>query len=112
MAGREGFPRRLTVAAATSDPERFTAAVAKAHLKGLFVIDRLRNQRSATAVWACCICARDGVPVAPPVAREEMEPMYGPARRRCRRVGDVVETSEWTASRALSGWGRADPALP
>src|SRR5690606_7844786 len=66
------FARRLAQALAQSEPERFTAALAKQQRKGRIFIDYLRNQRGATAVLPYSARARPQAPVAAPVSWREL----------------------------------------
>jgi bifunctional non-homologous end joining protein LigD len=103
------FAHRLAMAVAQSDPEHFTAALPKAQRKGRIFVDYLRNQRGATAVMPYAVRARAGAPVAVPITWQEMETIDTPAHWH---VGDAAELLKRAASKALSGWGRADQVLP
>ncbi len=103
------FAHRLAQAVAQSDPENFTAALPKAQRKGRIFVDYLRNQRGATAVMPYSARARSGAPVAAPITWKEMETIDTPAHWH---VGDAAELVKRAASKALSGWGRADQVLP
>ncbi|WP_157220418.1 DNA ligase D [Flavisphingomonas formosensis] len=103
------FAHRLAQAVAQSDPENFTAALPKAQRKGRIFVDYLRNQRGATAVMPYSVRARSGAPVAAPISWKEMETIDTPTHWH---VGDAAELVKRAASKALSGWGRADQVLP
>lgn len=103
------FAHRLAQAVAQRDPENFTAALPKAQRKGRIFVDYLRNQRGATAVMPYSARARAGAPVAAPITWKEMETIDTPAHWH---VGDADELVKRAASKALSGWGRADQVLP
>lgn len=103
------FAHRLARAVAQSDPEHFTAALPKAQRKGRIFVDYLRNQRGATAVMPYSARSREGAPVAAPITWKEMETIDKPSHFH---VGDEKELLERAASKALSGWGRADQTLP
>ncbi|MEJ5976633.1 DNA ligase D [Novosphingobium sp. PS1R-30] len=103
------FAHRLAQAVAQADPAHFTAALPKAQRKGRIFVDYLRNQRGATAVMPYSARARDGAPVAAPVTWKEMEAIDKPSHFH---VGDEKELIKRAASKALSGWGRADQVLP
>ncbi|MES3100559.1 DNA ligase D [Sphingomonas faeni] len=103
------FAHRLAQAVAQSDPENFTAALPKAQRKGRIFVDYLRNQRGATAVMPYAVRARENAPVAAPITWKEMETIAAPNRYH---IGDAAELLERAASKALTGWGRADQVLP
>jgi bifunctional non-homologous end joining protein LigD len=105
----KSFAHRLAQAVAQSDPDNFTAALPKVQRKGRIFVDYLRNQRGATAVMPYSARARSGAPVAAPITWTEMERIDTPAHWH---VGDAAELVKRAASKALSGWGRADQALP
>jgi bifunctional non-homologous end joining protein LigD len=103
------FAHRLAMAVAQSDPDNFTAALPKAQRKGRIFVDYLRNQRGATAVMPYAVRARPEAPVAAPITWKEMETIDRPSRFH---IGDADELAKRASSKALSGWGRADQALP
>ncbi len=103
------FAHRLAQAVAQSDPENFTAALPKAQRKGRIFVDYLRNQRGATAVMPYAVRARPEAPVAAPITWKEMETIDKPSHFH---IGDAAELVKRAASKALSGWGRADQVLP
>lgn len=103
------FAHRLAQAVAQSDPENFTAALPKVQRKGRIFVDYLRNQRGATAVMPYAVRARCEAPVAAPITWKEMETIDKPSHFH---IGDAAELVKRAASKALSGWGRADQVLP
>ncbi|MCW1432202.1 DNA ligase D [Novosphingobium sp. JCM 18896] len=103
------FAHRLAQAVAQADPAHFTAALPKSQRKGRIFVDYLRNQRGATAVMPYSARAREGAPVAAPISWKEMKTIDAPSHFR---VGDEKELIKRAASKALSGWGRADQVLP
>ncbi|MEP9359991.1 DNA ligase D [Sphingomonas sp. KR3-1] len=103
------FAHRLAQAVAQSDPENFTAALPKVQRKGRIFVDYLRNQRGATAVMPYAVRARPEAPVAAPITWKEMETIDKPSHFH---IGDAAELVKRAASKALSGWGRADQVLP
>ncbi|MBC9033873.1 DNA ligase D [Sphingomonas sp. JC676] len=103
------FAHRLAQAVAQSDPDNFTAALPKVQRKGRIFVDYLRNQRGATAVMPYSVRARPEAPVGAPITWKEMETIPKPSHFH---IGDAAELVRRAASKALSGWGRADQVLP
>ena len=103
------FAHRFALVLAQAEPDRFTAALAKAKRTGRIFVDYLRNQRGATAVMPYSARAREHAPVAVPITWEELRTLEGAARWH---VGDAAELVKRAASKDLIGWGRADQVLP
>jgi bifunctional non-homologous end joining protein LigD len=103
------FARRFALALAEAEPERFTAALAKAKRTGRIFIDYLRNQRGATAIMPYSARAREGAPVAAPINWGELDEMESGARFS---VKDAELLLERASSRLLQGWGEASQVLP
>jgi bifunctional non-homologous end joining protein LigD len=105
----KSFADRFSRAVAEAEPEMFTANIRKVQRKGRIFLDWLRNQRGATAVLPYSARARDGAPVAAPIAWEELDDYAG---GNAFTIGDVDQLLERASSRLLAGWGKADQALP
>jgi bifunctional non-homologous end joining protein LigD len=103
------FARRFALALAESEPERFTANLAKAQRTGRIFIDYLRNQRGATAIMPYSVRARDGAPVAAPVGWEELDEFEAGGHFT---VKDADRLLDRAGSRTLEGWGEAAQTLP
>ncbi len=103
------FAHRLATALATAEPDRFTAAMAKARRKGRIFIDYLRNQRGATAVMPYSARAREFAPVAVPLSWEELRDLDKASHWH---VGDAGQLVDRAASPELSRWGLASQTLP
>jgi bifunctional non-homologous end joining protein LigD len=103
------FAQRFCVALATAEPDRFTANLAKAKRKGRMFLDYLRNQRGATAILPYSARAREGAPVAAPIAWDELDSYESGARFTVRDGALLLDRA---SSRALQGWGEANQALP
>ena len=88
----KSFAERFTRAIAEAEPETFTANIRKVERKGRIFLDWLRNQRGATAVMPFSARAREGAPVAAPVAWEELDryrrrqSLHDPRRRSIARA--------------------------
>jgi bifunctional non-homologous end joining protein LigD len=103
------FAKHFAGAFATAEPERFTATMSKAKRKGRIFIDWLRNQRGATAVVPYSARAREGAPVAAPIAWAELNEFK---HAHPFSIGDAGKLTERAKGKALAGWGFAEQALP
>ena len=103
------FAQRFAVALATAEPDRFTANLSKASRKGRMFLDYLRNQRGATAILPYSTRAREGGPVAAPIAWDELDE-YDAGNHFNLRDRDLL--IERASSRPLQGWGEASQVLP
>ena len=103
------FAHRFATALSQADPDRFTAALAKAKRTGKIFIDYLRNQRGATAVMPYSARSRPFAPIAVPLSWEELRTLDGPDQWH---IGDAGEMLKRAASKDLAHWGRADQILP
>lgn len=103
------FAHRFAMALAKADPDRFTAALAKAKRTGRIFIDYLRNQRGATAVMPYSARSREFAPIAVPLTWEELRELDKPTHWH---IGDGPEMVKRAASKNLAHWGRADQVLP
>ena len=103
------FAHRFAMALAQADPDRFTAALAKAKRTGRIFIDYLRNQRGATAIMPYSARSREFAPIAVPLTWEELRDLDKPSHWH---IGDGPEMSKRAASKNLLHWGRADQVLP
>lgn len=103
------FAHRFAAALAQAEPERYTAALAKAKRTGRIFIDYLRNQRGATAVMPYSARSRPFAPIAVPVTWKELRDLDSPAQWH---IGDGTEMVKRAASKDLAHWGRANQVLP
>ena len=101
------FARRFAEAMSLAEPDRFVATMSKAKRKGRIFIDWLRNQRGATAVLPYSARAREGAPVAVPVAWDELDGMDS---AHPFTIDDAATLLERAAN--LRGWGFAEQGLP
>jgi len=105
----KSFAERFSRAVAEAEPERFTANIRKAQRKGRIFLDWLRNQRGATAVLPYSARAREGAPVAAPIAWEELDQYKGGNAFSIRDADRLIDRA---SSKLLAGWGQANQALP
>jgi bifunctional non-homologous end joining protein LigD len=108
-AAVKSFADRFSRAIAEAEPETFTANIRKVQRKGRIFLDWLRNQRGATAVMPYSARAREGAPVAAPVAWDELERFDSGHHFSIRDADELIERA---SSKALAGWGKAKQSLP
>jgi bifunctional non-homologous end joining protein LigD len=105
----KSFAERFSRAIAEAEPEIFTANIRKNQRKGRIFLDWLRNQRGATAVMPYSARAKEGAPVAAPVAWEELDKYKSGAAFSIRDADELLERA---GSKLLAGWGKANQKLP
>jgi bifunctional non-homologous end joining protein LigD len=105
----KSFADRFSRAIAEAEPEMFTANIRKVQRKGRIFLDWLRNQRGATAVMPFSARAREGAPVAAPIAWEELDRYESGHHFSIRDADELLNRAR---SKALAGWGRATQSLP
>ena len=103
------FAHRYAEALALAEPERFVAKMSKAKRRGRIFIDWLRNQRGSTAVVPYSARARDGAPVAVPIAWDELDTIKNAHPWSIKDTKRLIERS---ADHKLAGWGFAEQHLP
>lgn len=75
----KAFARSTAKAMAADAPSRFLIRMPKAERKGRIFIDYLRNDATATAIAPYSTRAKQGAPVAVPLAWDELTPELDPA---------------------------------
>jgi len=105
----KSFAERFSRAIAEAEPDMFTANIRKNQRKGRIFLDWLRNQRGATAVMPYSARAREGAPVAAPVAWEELDKLKSAAEFSIRDADKLLDRA---SSKLLAGWGQAKQKLP
>jgi len=103
------FAHAFCATLAEADPERFTVALRKEQRRGRIFLDYLRNQRTATAILPYSARARDGAPVAAPVAWDELDGIDSASEFT---IADAETLLKRARSRALKGWGVSEQLLP
>lgn len=103
-----GFARRFALAMSETEPDRFVATMSKAKRKGRIFIDWLRNQRGSTSVAPFSARAREGAPIAVPIAWEELKTMKNARPFSIRDVTTLLKRADGK----LRDWGVAEQALP
>ncbi|WP_057884539.1 DNA ligase D [Tsuneonella troitsensis] len=103
------FARRFAEALSLAEPDRFVATMSKAKRKGKIFIDWLRNQRGSTAVLPYSARAREGAPVAIPIAWGELKDFD---HAHPFSISDAKKLLARAKSKGLAGWCFAEQALP
>ncbi|MEO7277873.1 MAG: DNA ligase D [Sphingomicrobium sp.] len=103
------FAERFSRAIAEAEPEMFTANIRKVQRTGRIFLDWLRNQRGSTAVMPFSARAREGAPVAAPIAWEEIDKYQGGNHFTIKDADELLDRS---SLKMLAGWGRASQSLP
>jgi bifunctional non-homologous end joining protein LigD len=105
----KSFADRFSRAISEAEPQTFTANIRKVERTGRIFLDWLRNQRGATAVMPYSARAREGAPVAAPVAWAELDKYDSGHHFSIRDADRLLKRA---SSKALAGWGEAKQALP
>jgi bifunctional non-homologous end joining protein LigD len=103
------FASDFCTAIARTEPDRFTVALPKPQRRGRIFLDFLRNQRTATAIMPYSARARTGMPVATPVAWDELDEIE---RADAFTVADVERLLDRAASPRFEQWGKGSQRLP
>ncbi|MBO0748989.1 MAG: DNA ligase D [Porphyrobacter sp.] len=103
------FSKRFAEALSMAEPDRFIANMSKAKRKGKIFVDYLRNQRGSTAVLPYSARAREGAPVAVPIAWGELKDFKD---AHPWAIGDAKRLIDRAQSKSLAGWGFAEQSLP
>ena len=103
------FAKAFCSTLAEADPGRFTVALPKKERQGRIFLDFLRNQRTATAVMPYSARARDGMPVAAPVAWDELKNIE---RSDAFTIADAEALIGRARKSGLGEWGIASQRLP
>ncbi|MDF3072763.1 MAG: dependent ligase, central [Alphaproteobacteria bacterium] len=88
------FARALVEAMAADKPDAYTTNVRKARRKGRVFLDYLRNGRTATAVAAWSPRAREGAPIAVPIAWSFIEKKRAVPRFTLDRAAAAFKTAD------------------
>jgi bifunctional non-homologous end joining protein LigD len=103
------FASRFARALAQAKPDIFTANIRKAERKGRIFIDWLRNQRGATAVQPWTVRAREGAPVAMPIAWDELPDLTSASAYSLNNIDSIVKRA---TSANLRNWATKRQKLP
>jgi bifunctional non-homologous end joining protein LigD len=108
----KAFAKRSAELLAERAPARYLTRISKAERKGRIFIDYLRNDPTSTAIGPYSTRAREGAPVATPLAWDELSPELDP------RKFDVASVPKRLQRQREDPWADMDrlhqtlPALP
>jgi bifunctional non-homologous end joining protein LigD len=86
----QNFCQAIAESLVRDEPDAFVATMSKAKRKGKIFVDYFRNTRGATAIASYSTRAREGAPVATPLAWKEVTPALRPERFTVRTVAERV----------------------
>ncbi|MEI9995454.1 MAG: DNA ligase D [Rhizomicrobium sp.] len=98
----KAFAKAVAVQLETDMPDRYTTTMAKNARTGKIFIDYLRNDRTSTGVAPWSTRAREGAPVAVPVAWSQVKKGLDPQRFTIRTVGPLLKKADPWADLAKS----------
>jgi bifunctional non-homologous end joining protein LigD len=108
----KAFAKRTAELLAERAPARYLTRISKAERRGRIFIDYLRNDPTSTAIGPYSTRAREGAPVATPLAWEELSPELDP------RKFDIANVPKRLQRQREDPWADMDrlhqtlPALP
>jgi len=94
----KSFARAIAESMQYDNPRRYIAKSSKEGRKGKIFVDYLRNDLTSTAIAAFSVRAREGAPVAMPIAWETLKPDFKPAIFTIQTVPAYLEkrrTDPW-----------------
>jgi len=98
----KAFAKAVAVQLETDLPERYTTTLAKKARTGKIFIDYLRNDRTSTGVAPWSPRAREGAPVAVPIAWSQVKAGLDPQKWTIRTVGPLLKNADPWAGLAKS----------
>jgi bifunctional non-homologous end joining protein LigD len=100
----KAFSRDFAERMVADAPTKYVAGASKALRAGKIFVDWLRNGRGASAVVPYSTRARDGAPVATPLAWDELSPRLDPKRFTTKTVPKRVASTPdpWRAFGSLA----------
>lgn len=103
------FAKAFCATLAAAEPSRFTIALPKKEREGRIFLDFMRNQRTATAIQPYSARARVGMPVAIPIAWNELENV---SRSDEFTVADIETILKRAQRSDLKSWATSAQQLP
>jgi bifunctional non-homologous end joining protein LigD len=107
-ADAKAFAKAMALALEADDPDHFTTTIAKKARTGKIFVDYLRNDKTSTGVAPWSPRARDGAPVAVPLAWSQIKKGLDPKKFTIRTVPPLLKKADPWARLAAS----AKPLAP
>jgi bifunctional non-homologous end joining protein LigD len=101
-ADAKAFAKAVAMQLERDMPERYTTTVAKKARTGKIFVDYLRNDRTSTGVAPWSTRAREGCPIAAPLAWSQVKKGLDPAKYNIRTIGPVLKKADPWAGLAKS----------
>jgi bifunctional non-homologous end joining protein LigD len=98
----KAFAKAVAMGLERNMPERFTTTLAKTARVGKIFVDYLRNDRTATGVAPWSPRAREGCPIAVPLAWSQVRKGLDPKKFNIRTIGPVLKKADPWAGLAKS----------
>jgi bifunctional non-homologous end joining protein LigD len=108
----KAFAKRAAELLAARAPAQYLTRISKAERKGRIFIDYLRNDPTSTAVGPYSTRARDGAPVATPLAWEELSPKLQPRDFDIASVPKRLQRLKQDPWAEMAALRQSLPALP
>ena len=98
----KAFAKAMATGLETDMPDRYTTTIAKKARTGKIFVDYLRNDRTSTGVAPWSPRAREGAPVAVPIAWSQVKKGLDPQAFNVRTIGPVLKKADPWAGLAKS----------
>ncbi len=98
----KAFAKAVALQLEADEPDRYTSTIAKKARAGKIFVDYLRNDRTSTGVAPWSPRARDGAPIAVPIAWSQVKKGLDPAKWTIHTAGPLLKKADPWAGLAKS----------
>jgi len=98
----KAFAKAVAMALEADQPDRYTTTVAKKARTAKIFVDYLRNDRTSTGVAPWSPRARDGAPIAVPIAWSQVKKGLDPSKWTIHTAGPLLKRADPWAGLAKS----------